>query len=207
MPKQMTKATCKAVGVANSSGKCCSSCVGYLLRRLLVDCCMILSRTSFRALSSAITEGYSSPAVADPDCLASHCAFCFQLTARFRVTSRQGQWLPICRLCWHCLHARLLCRYLPSHHYLLQEVNAALDDCVLALVESKSSPSVEYPDFSATGLPRMVFPDEHLDGGPLPGPSYFVADPPDAAPYTAEPELSNTSSLTPRSDSDCEFWQ
>ena len=138
------------------------------------------------------------------------CGYCTRTVAHVAILTTARSPVSICRLCWLLHHIRVLTRYVPSDHEALMKVENTLQSCKTLLLGAPGVPltciSRDFPSDVSLKNMRFVQPDEHIDGGPLPGPFYLAPNPPRPVDWEQVSDPSYVAPLTPRSDEEYERW-
>ena len=97
----------------------------------------------------------------------------------------------------------MLSRFVPSGHPALAALDLALGQCNMALLETAPAQTGSHPAQELNA--PFQLPDEHIDGGPLAGPMYVLADPPNLD-LPLERGFAEEA-LTPRTEGEFETWK
>ena len=142
--------------------------------------------TAFARLANVLSHGeYEVPTRAGRAAVPRICVYCDRAEADHWVLTLDDAMISICRSCWYCRHLRLLSRFLPSNHRELLLLDEALARCHTVLRRAsfggvRGAP----PSHEAGRRVSLVHPDEHLDGGPAPGPTFWLRSPCEGASLT-----------------------
>ena len=143
--------------------------------------------TIFARLAATISQGeFRVPARVSRTTEPHTCTYCARTAADRAMLTLEGAMSPVCRACWHSRHLRLLSRFLPTGHPDLAALDETLARCAAALRHANAHGTDASPPARTSGVRSVAFlhPDEHFDGGPVPGPFFWLQSPGDRAGLT-----------------------